>query len=648
VIGRTIEVGGNRAQVVGVLAPGFELLMPQAAGIEPVPDMYAAMRIDFASTQPGARINVFLRVLGRLKPGVPVSRAQDQAERLAAELRQRFPIKGTAGLHFHVEPLHEDLVAEVRPAIVALSGAVAFVLLIACANVANLLLVRAAARERELAVRSALGGSPGRLVRQMLAESLVLATAGALLGLALAYGGLRLLVALAPANLPRLDEVRIDPAVLGFTALLALLAAALFGLVPALRASRPGLAQVLRAVGRAGGGGRLLRSGVVAAEVALSFVLLVGGGLMVRSFVALMHADPGYDPTGVLTFQAAPLAPQREGRAAFMRQMRERLAALPGVRAVTGAGPFPLDGGLANARWGTAEAAADPSKFQQANLHAVLPGYFAALRTRLIAGRAFTDADNANDSLKAIVIDDMLAAKAFPHESAVGKRLLARIRSPEPEWLEVIGVVAHQRHEGLVAPGREAIFVTDGFVGHGGATRWAVRAAPGTDPERLVPAVRRVVAELDPRVPVAEVQPMQALVDRARGPTRFALVLIGVFGAIAAALAAVGLYGVLSTAVRQRTAEIGVRVAFGAPRSSIFRLVIGEGLRLSALGVVVGLAAALLLTRVMGSLLVGITATDPATYAAIVLLFLGLAGASCWLPARRAAALDPTNALRGD
>jgi putative ABC transport system permease protein len=642
IIGRTIDIGNGRAQIVGVLAPGFELLWPPESSIDRVPDLFVAMRIDYETA---SRNNVFLRVVGRLKPGVPLQRAQEEAEAVAADLRERFPIKKTADLHFDVVPMHDDLVAGVRPAIVALMGAVAFVLLIACANVANLLLVRASARTRELAVRAALGSTAGRLVRQMLAESLVLAAAGALAGLALAWAGIRLLLVLAPANLPRLDAVRIDPLVLTFTVAASVLAAAIFGIVPALRASRPDLAEVLRASGRSPAlqGGSLLRSGVVMAEVALSFVLLVGCGLMVRSFVALQRTDPGYDPRNVLTFAVNPLADAPDARAAFMRSLRERLLALPGVEGATAASPVPLDGGIINSRWGTQEAAADASKFQQANVHIVLPGWFQAMRTRVVAGRVFEETDNRPDAT-GIVIDEKLAAKAFPGRSPIDERLLIRVRSAEPEWLTVIGVVQHARHESLAADGREAIYFTDGFFGHGAAGRWAVRTTG--DPSRIAASARAAIRELDPRLPVAEVQPMSVLVDRAMAPTRFALVLIGIFAAIAAVLACVGLYGVLSTVVRQRTAEIGVRMAFGARSGSIFRLVIGEGLRLSVLGILLGIAAAWALTRVMSSMLVGVGATDPGTFAAIAALFLAIAVVACWLPARRAASLEPTIALR--
>ncbi|MFN2565501.1 MAG: ABC transporter permease [Gemmatimonadaceae bacterium] len=642
VVGKTVDLGVNRARVVGVLAPGFELLWPPSGNVDAVPDVLTAMRVDY---ERASRLNVFLLPVGRLKPGVSVRTAHAQVERVAADLRERFPIMKTADSHFYVVPMHDDLVAHVRPAIAALLGAVAFVLLIACANVANLLLVRASGRTREMAVRAALGGSPWRLVRQMLAESVVLDAAGAAVGLALAYAGIRLLVSLAPENLPRLDAIGIDPIVLAFTVAISLAAAALFGTVPAMRAARPDLAEVLRASGRTPGlgGGKLLRSGVVIAEVALSFVLLIGCGLMVRSFVALNQVDPGFDSRGVLTFMATPRVESDTARAAIVRLLRQRFAGLPGVRSVTAASPLPLDGQNANARWGTEAALSDPSKFQQARIHAVLPGYFEAMRTKLLAGRTFTEADN-RDSAMVVVVDRRLAAKAFPGQSAVGKRLLARPRTQEPEWVEIIGVVDRQRHESLADDGREAIYFTDGFFGHGVASRWAIRASG--DPLRLVGAIRAAVAEVDPRLPIAEVQMMDALVDRAMAATRFALALIAAFAGIAAMLAAVGLYGVLSTTVRQRTAEIGVRMAFGAPSRSIFGLMIGEGLKLSGLGVALGLGAAYLLTRVMSSMLVGVEATDPLTFAAIVVLFFVIAATASWVPARRAAGLNPTVALR--
>ena len=643
VLGKIVNIGFGTAEIVGVLEPEFELLYPPALGVERRPDVYLALQIDFAQA---SRINVFMRVLAKLKPGVSVPQAQAQIDGIVADLRRRFPIKEAAGLRWRVEPMHPYLVADVRPGVLALMGAVLFVLLIACANVANLFLVRAAVRERELVVRAALGASRRDLVQEMLAESVVVAGGGAVLGIGLALAGIVVLRAIAPVTLPRVDLVSIDLAVLAFTVVAALGSAVAFGLVPALRASRPNAGAALRSAARTAGlaGGRALRNAVVIAEVMLSFVLLVGSGLMIRSFVALQRTDPGFDPSGVLTFIAQPVGIQEApARAAWIRELRGRLEALPGVTAVSGANPLPLDGGTANARWGTAEAQTDASKFQQANVHIVQPGYFAAMRTRVIEGRVFDEGDNAPDR-PVIVIDQVMARKAFGGRPAAGQRLFVRIRSNEPEWLDVIGVVAQQRHASLATEGREAIFVADGFLGHGGANRWIVRTA--SDPNALAAAVRGEVARYAPRSPVADLQPYQAFVDQATAPTRFALVLIGVFAGIAVALAAVGLYGVLSTAVRQRTAEIGIRMTFGAAPDSIFALVIGQGLKLSALGIAGGIVAGLALTRLMRSLLVGVQPTDPATFGAIAVVFLAVAAAACWFPARRAAHLDPNAALR--
>jgi putative ABC transport system permease protein len=442
-----------------------------------------------------------------------------------------------------------------------------------------------------------------------------------------------------------------DPAVLAFAVLSGLVTAMVCGIVPALRASRTDVMEVLRSVGgRSGGlrGGRKLRSGVVVTEVALSFILLVGAGLMLRSVVALARVNPGYDPNHVLTFVLQSRAPQAAERALFNQQVRERLLAIPGVSGATAATPLPLDGTLINGRWGTEIAATDPSKFRQANFHGVLPGYFETLHTRLIAGRFFTDADNnidqATDMPRQIIIDENLAALAFRGEPAVGKRLLLRITTPEAEWYEIIGVVGHQRHSSLATAGPEAIFVLNGHFGHAFAVRWAVRTSG--DPSQIVAAVRAAVAQVDPRAPLAEIQPMTAFLDKAMAPIRFTTTLIGIFAAVAMMLAAVGLYGVLSTIVRQRTAEIGMRMVFGAPRSSILRLVVGEGLKLSAVGIVIGLIGALAVTRVMASLLVGVNPTDPATFAAIVALFGIIAMAASWMPARRASRLDPMAAIR--
>ena len=644
IVGRNIQIGNQTAQIVGVLEPGIELFWFENSGIEQNPEVYTVMRIDFATA---SRINVFLRVIGRLRPGATFAAAQDEINTLVTDLRQRFPIKETAGVRMRVEPMHAYVVAGTRPAILTLMGAVAFVLLIACANVANLLLVRMSQRERELAVRSALGGNRAMLLRQMLTESFVIAGAGAALGLLLASSGIGVLTAIGPEDLPRLDQIRIDPIVLGFTMLAAVVSALIFGIVPALRASRVDVADILRSGGRSptlSGAGKWLRAGVVTAEVALAFVLLVGSGLMIRSFVALQRAEPGFDSSGVLTFAIANIGePTPEGRAAASRRIQEQLAAIPGVTGISAAAPLPLEGQGSNVRWGLEAALTNPALFQQADLRVVLPNYFALVRTRLLDGRVFTEADNLGEHDR-VIVDDVFAAKAFPGESAVGKRFLARTGGPEPTWWEIIGVVRHQRNESLSEDGRETMYMTDGQSGFGAANRWLVRT--GGDPSRLVPTVRAAVREINPRYVLSDLQPFDTLLDRARAPTRFALVCIGVFAIVAVVLASVGLYGVLSTLVRQRTAEIGVRMAFGASGRNVFRLVVGQGMKLALLGIGVGLFAAFALTRVMQTMLVGVSATDPLTFIAIAALFLGVTTLACWLPARRASRLDPLVALR--
>jgi putative ABC transport system permease protein len=635
--------GGPRAEIVGVLAPGLELMFPPGANVEQRPDCWVANRLIYDN----ANRNTFgLRVIGRLKPGVTLAQAQEQVESVAAEIRRNFPLQNTAGFYARLAPMHDTLVEEVRPAILALSGAVTFLLLIACANVANLLLVRAWTREGELAVRTALGAGRWRTVRQMLAEAFVLTGLGAGAGVALAWIGIRELRTIAPANLPRLDAVGIDPTVLGFTAAIALAVAVLFGMVPAWSAFRVDPMTVLRGSGRTAGlnaAGRTFRNGVVVAEVALCFVLLIGSGLMFRTFLELQRIDPGFDPHGLLTFQLLGGRPgPPEQRAELTRQVAERLGAIPGVERVTASFPFPLAGGFSTIRWGTGEALADNSKYQAVDWQIVRPGYFDTLRTRLVAGRTFTDADN-DPARNLVVVDQMLAAKAFPNESAIGKRILIRIRTAEPEWVEIIGVVAHQRLVSLADPGREQIYFADRFTG-GAANRWAMRVTG--DPGSYGSAVRAAIAQVDPQFLITELQPMDALVRRAQAGTRFTLILIVLFATMAALLVGVGLYGVLATVVRQRTAELGVRMALGASPSAILRLVVGHGLALSAAGLAIGLAAAFVLTQAMTTMLVGVEPTDPLTFAVTVAVFLVIAVVSSWLPARRAAGLNLTSALR--
>jgi predicted permease len=645
-VGKTFSIGGGvqRAEVVGILEPGTELLWFEGSSIERRPELYITLRQDFAA---GSRTNVFIRAIGKLRAGTTMSGAQDEVNALVKDLRSRFPIKETAGVVWRVEPMHDYLVANTQQSLWTLMGAVVFVLLIACANVANLLLVRTSQRERELAVRSALGAFRGDLVRQMLIESIVLAVAGAALGIGLAWAAIKVLVAIGPQNLPRLDQITLDPLVLGFTAAAAFASALLFGVVPAVRASRVDVADMLRAGGRSSslaGAGKWLRAGVVTAEVALAFVLLIGSGLMIRSFIALQRAEPGFDPSGVVTFGLANLQePSPEGRDALSRRIDERLGAIPGVAGVTATSVLPMSGQQSNLRWGPGEALTNPALFQQADFRAVLPDYFTVMKTQLVDGRFLDASDNAPD-LRRVVIDNVLAEKAFQGQRAVGQRFVARIGA-EPEWFEVVGVVKHQRNASLAVDGRETMYLANGTIGFN-ANQWVVRT--NGNPENLIPSIRAAIKELNPRYVVNNIRTMDVLLEPARAPTRFALACIGVFAVVAALLAGIGLYGVLSTLVRQRTAEIGVRMAFGASSASILQLVAGQGLKLSALGIGVGLVTAFAVTRVMSTMLVGVSPTDPLTFVAIALFFLAVTALACWIPARRASRLDPVVALRDE
>ena len=465
------------------------MLFPPKANLEQFPSLWFAARIPYDVAN---RNNVQWRAIGRLKPGVSIGQGQAEVETIAQKIRDENTIAKTAGQYFQLVPMKQHLVDEVRPAILALMGAVIFLLLIACANVANLMLVRAASRERELAVRAALGAGWWALVRQTFAEALVIAALGTLLGVGLAYLGIHELLAIAPANLPRLNAVRIDLQVLGFSILAGLLSAVLFGVIPAIRTAKPNLMDILRTSGRSGAlGAAGLRNAVVVVEVALAFVLLIGSGLMFRTFLAIQRVDLGFDPRGLLTFQLlGNIGNTPQEAANFKRQLREQLGAIPGVRSVTASFPLPLAGGFSPVRWGGADAQGDPSKFQAADLQIVLPGYFEAMGTKLIAGRTFTQDDSTPDR-NMLIIDQALAAKAFPNESAVGKRILFRVRTPEAQWGEIIGVVGHQRNSSLIEPGREQLYVTDGYVDHQAASWWALRT--DGDPAALAGAVREVV-----------------------------------------------------------------------------------------------------------------------------------------------------------
>jgi predicted permease len=647
VVGQSLNKGKPFSpRIVGVLAPHFQIYFPPSSDLEASPDIWLANRLGYDAAQ---RNGVSMRVIGRLQPGVTIGQAQAASDQVAAEARKHFTIENTAGYAIRVEPMRQHLVSEVRPAILALMGAVIFLLLIACANVANLLLVRGSLRERELAIRTAIGASRWDLARQILSEALLLAAIGALGGLGLAWLGIHELLAIAPAQLPRLDTIRIDSTVLIFTVILSLIAAAIFGLAPAWRAARPDVMIVLRGTSRSEGlaSGGLSRKIVVGLEVALAYVLLIGSGLMVRSFLELQRVDPGFSPRGLLTFQVQSdrFLQKPEERAVATRQIEEHLRSIPGVQSVTASNPFPLTGGYSPIRWGTEEALTDASRYKAVDPLIVLPGYFETMHTPLLEGRTFTEEDNQPGHTQ-VVIDKILADRAYPGQSPIGKRILIRIQTPEPVWVEIIGVVAHQRGVSLTEPGREQVYFTDAYIGAGATDHWAIRT--GSDPSKYANDVRAALKQFDSHLLITDMEPMDDVMEKAQAGTRFSLLLIGSFAVIAALLAGVGLYGVLATVVRQRTSEIGVRMALGAQSGNIFQLVVGQGLRLAGIGVIAGLFGAFAVTREMSSMLVGIKATDPATFVTMAVVFFVIAALASWLPASRASSLDPIVALRDE
>jgi predicted permease len=640
VLERPVFPGGP--QIVGILQPGVELLFPASFGVARTPELYLAGRL----TYDAARRDVpRLRVIGRMRPGVTPVQAQAETDRVAMRLRHDFTNLNASGFQLRLLPMHAQLVASARPALLAMIGAAVFLLLIACINVANLLLVEASLRQRELAVRAALGARGRDLARLLMIEGALLALAGTLLGCGLTLAALDTVRALTPEKWPRLGAMRLDATLLiamaatGFVSMLLL--TGLLGWHASDLDAHEGLQARSATAGL--GRGRRLRDLLVIGQVMLSFILLTGLGLMLRSFNALHAVQPGYDAAGVLTFQtiAQPPATPQE-REAFMREIRDQLARIPGVTQVTASSALPLADVPAATRWGGEDALANPGAFRAADVQMVLPGYFEALRTPLRAGRTFSDDDNAPGRSIAIV-DEWLAARAFGREPAVGRRVLVQLRG-KPEWVEIVGVAAHQRTTSLMETGREQIYVTDGFVGHARASRWALRVSG--DPANYAAPVRAALARMPRLTVVTEMTPMARLLERTQADQRFTLAALAAFAVVASLLAAVGLYGATATIVRQRAGEIGVRVALGASPAQIRQRFVRYGLRLGLIGLAGGVGAAALLTPLIGSLFFGVTPTDPVTFVAMALLCGLIVTAAAWLPARRAARLEPTMALR--
>jgi predicted permease len=641
-IGKTLTLNGRGRTVVGIMPHGFNYPTGEV-------DLWAPLTVDPAATNLGIH---YLDVIARLKPGGTLEQAQAEMGAVFDRLMQKYPeyYKDAAGAGVSLVPLHEQVVGDVRPALLVLLGGVGFMLLIACANVANLLLARAAARKKEIATRTAFGASRLRIVRQLLTESLVLFALGGALGLLLALWGVHVLVGASPVELPRMSEVGIDGRVLVFTTLTSLLAGTFFGLAPALQASKPDLNEALKEGGRAGAGGRgqgRTRDLLVVSELALSVVLLVGAGLMVRSFLRLLEVRLGFDPDNVLTMQLSlPHSRYPESRqvVGFYRQLLERIEGLPGVQAAAAARQLPLGEVRMNASF-EAEGRTFEAATAIADHNSVTPDYFRALSLPLAQGRPLTEADSRGLPA-AVVINQTMARRFWPGEDPTGKRI--RLREDAP-WLTVVGVAADTKNRGLGAETKPEMYFphSEQSLGLGppsSAMTLVVRSA--SDPRQVVSAIRAVVRAMDGDLPVYRVQTMEEVVAASISRTRFTMQLLALFAGLALLLASVGVYGVMSYGVGQRTHEIGIRKALGAQPRDIIGLFVRQGFALALVGVVLGLLGALALTRAMRGLLYGVTASDPLTFMSVPLLLAATALLACYLPARRATRVDPMTALR--
>ena len=642
IVGKAIRLDGQDQTVVGIMPEGFRLWLPSEAFLITDADIWKPLQFNYANIPP--RNFTFFTVFGRLKPGVTVAEAQAEMSSLAQQLRAEHAVHESAGMQVRVVPLQEDVVKHARRPLVVLFIAVGFVLLIACANVAHLLLARATAREREIAVRSAIGASRARLLRQLATESVLLAVLGGAVGLLLAQIGTRALAWLSPANLPRMDGVHIDGTVLLFACGASLVTSLVFGLVPAVRAAAVEPNRTLRATGSPSHVQTRVRSALVIAEMALALVLLIGAGLMVRSFFALQQVRPGFDPDGVLTFRLAlpfPKYANPDLRRATLRETEERLRELPGVTGVGLVSQLPLTGSGPLSPYAYNDDTARNWESETSDGRNVSPSYFRVMGTRLVAGRFFDEHDAGAG--RRIIVDTTLAARAWPEENPVGKRLqVAPTGSPQP-FAEVIGVVEHVRAHDLSRAVRPQIYSPAGPAG-----RMDVVIRTSGDPSALTSAVRDTMRELDPDVPVDRLRPMTTYTSAALAETRLSLLLMSLFGAAALMLSSVGIYGVFSYVVGQRTREIGIRMALGQEPGQIRNLVLREAVRLIAVGTLIGIAAASVLTRGAAALLFQVRPWDPYTFSAMAALLIVVALAGCWVPARRATAVNPLVALKLD
>ncbi|HXS93710.1 MAG TPA: ABC transporter permease [Candidatus Limnocylindrales bacterium] len=635
--GKTIRVRNQSYTVAGVMPPNFAIL-------DPAVDLWLPLAVNPADPrQANARS---LSAVARLKPGVSLQQAQTEMDGIGAREEQA---NRTLNLGYRpaLYPLRDQIAGKTKQALMVLSAAVGLLLLMACANVANLLLARGASRQKELAVRAALGAARSRIVVQLLSESVMLALTGGLIGIALAAGSVALLRRFGTDALPRLSEIALDGRVLLFALAVSVLTGIVFGIAPALRASGPSLNAALVETGRGGGvsrASRRLRSALACAEIALAVVVLIGAGLLIRSFVRMRAADAGFDPHNVLTFRL-PLAGGRnatpDGAIAFFRQARAQLSGLPGVQSVGMIDTLPLTG-LGTGYTFSVDGRA-PSREEQrpiALARSIGPGYFRALRIPLVAGRDFTEADN-KDAPPVIVVNQLLVRRFFPNQNPIGARLVLHDRGGR--IAEIVGVVGDVKPERIDTADWPAMYLP--FAQSTNPTM-VMTLRTAQSPLAVATAAQRAIHQLDPDQPVADVRSMDSIVDEATGDARFNAMVLGLFAAIAFVLAAVGIYGVIAYDVSQRTNEIGLRMALGAESRDIARLVLMKGAELAATGIAVGLAAAVLLTRYMESMLYTVRATDFSTFAAMSVLLGVVALAASYLPSRRAMALDPVIALR--
>ena len=647
ILGRSITVDAEASTVVGILTPDFRLnreVIPTVGGVDK-PDLFMPMPEEAKDTQRYGSENY--NILARLKPGVTMREAQSDIKVIAERLRVEKHRDSTFTIS--VVPLIEQVVGDVRTAVLILFGAVALVLLIACTNVANLLLARATVRQREIAIRSALGAGRARVIRQLLTESVLLALLGGAAGLGLAAGSLSIARRMHPGNIPRLDELSIDPGVLGFTLAVALLTGIFFGLVPALRASRVDLTSSLKTGGRSAKSGGLnvrhdkVRGALVIVELAISLPLLAGAGLLVRSFIRLAQVPPGFNPRHVISMRVSAEGlkyKDRNQRAQFYQALDDRVAHLSGVTAEGAVTSLPLTPSVG---WGGMQVEGyvpPPNQPElQVDVREATPGYFSAMQIPLVMGRAFSPTDTANTQ-PVVVIDQKMADHFWPHGDALGKRIRQGDKSP---WCVIVGVVGVVKEYGLDLDTRMVAYYA--HAQHPSATMFLV-ARTSTDPAGMADAIVQQVNALDSDVPVFDVATMDQRVHDSVARQRFAMTMLTGFAIFAVILAAIGVYGVMSFLVTQGAGDIAIRMALGARPRRILSLVFRQGMGLTLTGILAGLLGAFALTRVMSSLLFGVSATDPLTFASVLALLILIGLAACYFPARRATRVDPIVALR--